>query len=109
MNITLSPVRHDTPLTLHRAGDVLTINGAVYDLTALPDGALLPRAAVDCPWLVSDIERIDGTLHLTLILPHGPNAPQDTRFPQPITLTGDGPVALPPYDTPAEDDPSDDN
>jgi hypothetical protein len=57
----------------------------------------LPRAAVTCAWLASDIERIDGALHLTLILPHGANAPRDTLFPTPLHLATDGPVDLPPY------------
>jgi hypothetical protein len=98
MHITLTPVRLDTPLTLHRNGDVLTINGVTYDFGPLPEGAILPRAAVDCDWLASDVERIGGVLHLTLILPHGAHAPEVARHPAPITLTGDGPVTLPPHD-----------
>ena len=42
--------------------------------------------------------RAGGVLHLTLILPHGADAPLETRFPAALTLTGDGPVALPPYE-----------
>ena len=99
MQITLTPVRLDTPLTLHRSGDVLTINGTAYDFGPLPEGAILPRAAVDCDWLASDVERIGGEIHLTLILPHGAHAPEATRHPAPLTLTGDGPVALPAHDT----------
>lgn len=93
----------DRQLTLYAQGDALTINGQTYDFSPLPEGATLPRAAVECEWLASDIERIDGALHLTLILPHGPNAPEVTRFPAPIAVTGDGPVALPPYDIEDED------
>lgn len=95
MHITLSPIRHDTPLTLHRAGDVLTINGIAYDLSGIPEGATLPRAAVACDWLASDIERIGGVLHLTLLLPHGAAAPEAARFPEPLTVAGDGPIPLP--------------
>ena len=86
------------PLTMHRAGDVLTINGEAFDLSGIPEGATLPRAAVACDWLVSDITRTGGVLHLTLTLPHGADAPQETRFAAPITLTANGPVSLPPYD-----------
>jgi hypothetical protein len=100
MQITLSPIRHDTALTLHRAGDVLTLNGVAYDLSGIPEGATLPRDAVACDWLASDIERIGGVLHLTLLLPHGADAPEATRFPAPLVLTGDGPVELPPYENP---------
>lgn len=98
MQITLSPVRRDAPLTLSRVGDTLTINGDVFDFTPLPDGATLPPEAIDSDWFVGPVERVDGVLHLTLTLPHGVNAPQETLFPAPLTLTGNGPVTLPPYE-----------
>lgn len=97
MIITLSPVRLDTPLDLSVAADVLTINGEAFDFTALPEGASLPREAVACDWLISDVERQGGDLRLTLRLPHGAGAPDETRFPQPLIVTTDGPVALPPF------------
>jgi hypothetical protein len=105
MHITLTPMRGPQPMTLHRVGDILTINGEAYDFAAIPDGATLPQGAVDCPWLASDVERIGGVLHLALILPHGAGAPAQTRFPAPLTLSGDGPVALPPFDEPAQEEP----
>lgn len=98
MKINLCPIRRDDTLTLSRSGDTLTINGEIFDFSAIPDGATLPRAAVDCDWLASDVERVNGVLTLTVILPHGPNAPEETRFPEPLTLTTDGPIALPAYD-----------
>jgi hypothetical protein len=98
MHITLSPIRAETPLTLHRAGDVLTVNGEVFDLSGIPEGATLPREAVSGDWLVWPITRTGGDLVLTIFLPHGANAPEETRFPAPLELTTNGPVALPPYD-----------
>lgn len=98
MHITLSPMRRDNRLTLSRSGDVLTINGEALDLSGIPHGATLPRDAVPCEWLASDIERIGGTLHLTLILPHGAQAPQETLFPEPLLLAENGPVVLPAYE-----------
>jgi len=95
MLITLTPMRLDDTLTLHRAGDVLTINGTDYDFTALPEGALLPRDCVACAWLASDVERLGGQIRLTLILPHGAEAPEAVLFPVPLALDADGPVALP--------------
>lgn len=89
----------DYRLILHCAGDLLTLNGDRYDFLPLPEGAVLPRYAVDCDWLASDITRKDGHLHLTLILPHGADAPTETRFLQPIMLEADGPVTLPPHGT----------
>jgi hypothetical protein len=98
MQINLSPMRADAALTLSRLGDVLTINGEAFDFSAIPDGATLPRDAVACPWLVSDVERIAGEIVLTLVLPHGQNAPEATRFPAPIIDPPDGPVSLPAYE-----------
>ena len=101
MHITLSPIRSDAVLTLHRAGDVLTINGAALDLSVLAEGATLPAGAVACDWIAGPITRIGGALHLTLLLPHGaiPDpAPPEARavtHPAPIILEGDGPVPLP--------------
>ncbi len=48
MHITLSPMRRDGTLTLHRAGDVLTINGA-FDFSGIGDGATLPRYDKETP------------------------------------------------------------
>lgn len=104
MKITLSPVRSDKDLTLSRKGNVLEVNGEAFDLSGIPDGATLPRGAVACDWLASDIERIGGVLHLTLILPHGPNASDETTFPAPLDVFEDGLVTLPPYDAPNKED-----
>lgn len=102
MQITLIPIRRDTRLALERHGDRLHVNGTEYDFSALPEGALLPRAAVAGDWLAGDVERRDGRLHLALFLPHGETAPPEARFPAPLILTADGPVALPPCDMAGE-------
>jgi hypothetical protein len=92
MKIILSPQRRDDTIQVVKSGDALTINGVEYDFSVIPDGALLPRDAINCTWLVSDVERIDGVLHLTLILPHGAEAPHAVRFPSPLTDPADGPL-----------------
>lgn len=97
MIITLSPQRDDMPITMERLGDALIVNGVTLDMSGIAEGQTLDRAAVDFPWLASDVTRIDGVLHLAIRLPHGPDAPTETLFPVPIILTGDGPVALPPF------------
>lgn len=102
MILTLTPCRGDTPLAAELAGDVLVLNGAAFDFSALPEGGLLPQATVDCAWIASDVTRSGGHVCMTLILPHGGNAPEATRFPAPVTVTDEGPVALPLYDTPEE-------
>ncbi len=98
MRITLCPVRLDTPVTLQRHGDVLTINGEEFDFAGLPEGAVLPASAVASPFIAGDVAREGGELSLTLVLPHGAMAPQKTLFPDPLILNGDGPVDLPPYE-----------
>ena len=95
MKITLSPQRRDDTLTIIKQGDTLTINGTAYDFSVIPEGATLPKDATDCEWLTSDVERIDGVLHLTLLLPHGKDASQAARFPQPIINPVDGTLELP--------------
>lgn len=102
MQINLSPVRSDETLTVSRTGDVLTINGEVFDFTQLPEGATLPAEAIGSDHFPGPVERINGVLHLTLRLPHGPNAPKHVAFPEPIHVTQDGPLALP-FDAPQED------
>lgn len=109
MHITLSPQRRDDALSLSRTGDVLTINGDALDLSGIPEGATLPASAVACEWIAEPIARIGGVLHLSLILPHGPipwPAPPEAAVvthPEPITVTADGPIALPSYIAPVED------
>ncbi|AZB65043.1 hypothetical protein EBL87_15320 [Cereibacter sphaeroides] len=95
MQITFSPQRRDGALILARAGDSLILNGEVLDMSGIPDGATLPRDAVGSEWLASDIERIEGVLHLTLILPHGPDADAATLFPAPVHAETDGPISVP--------------
>lgn len=97
MKLTLSPDGNSAPFALSRSGDTLTINGEAFDFSAVPEGATLPREAITCKWIAGDVSRTSGVLTVPLVLPHGPDAPEETRFPDPITLTEDGPVDLPPY------------
>lgn len=98
MHISFSPMRRDDRLELVRQGDVLIVNGEAFDFTSLAEGDSLPRAALACDWLASDVTRAGGAIHLTLILPHGAGAGQETLFPAPRLVTSDGPVDLPPHD-----------
>lgn len=95
MQIQFSPIRADADLSLSRAGDTLIINALEYDFSGLGAGDRLPRAAVATPAVISDVTRDgDGVLHLTLALPHGPDAPEDVRFPAGVVLE-DGPCRAP--------------
>jgi|SRR6056297_958887 len=99
MQIILSPMRRDRRLSLEKAGDVLVINGEAFDFSGIPNGATLPREAIDSDWIADDVARdAQGVLTVPVRVPHGANAPQETLFPAPITITQDGPIALPPYE-----------
>lgn len=95
MKINLSPVRMDRRLVASVDGEVLTVNGTAYDFGPLAEGGTLPRAAVGCDLLASDVTRVGDHITLTLILPHGSDAPEAALFPQPITVTQSGPILLP--------------
>lgn len=96
MHIIFSPSRRDEALTLSRTGDALEINGETFDFSVVPNGATLPKSAIACDLISGPVERdVAGNLTVRLILPHGANAPETARFPDPITLTCDGPVDLP--------------
>ena len=100
MKIKLSPQGRATPLVAKVVGDVIILNGESYDFSPLQEGETLPADATGCDWFASPIERIDGVIHLTLILPHGNFAPHETRFPEYfdkyMTVEDDW-VSLPPY------------
>ena len=95
MKINLSPQRRDDTLTVIKSGDTLTINGTAYDFSQLPDGGTLPAEAVDCEFVIGSVDRVNGELELTLLLPHGANASEAARFPQPIINPADGELELP--------------
>lgn len=97
MQIIFHPTRSDTPMTVARAGDVLTIDGTAFDFGLVPEGATLPRAAIDCPMIAGDVTREHGVLRVPLLLPHAADAPDTTRFPDPLVLDQDGPIVLPAF------------
>ena len=95
MLINLSPTRSDNSLEIIRTGDTLTINGVPYDFSQLPNGATLPREAIGCEFIISDVSRINGEIELTLLFPISADASHEARFPQPMTINNDGQVVLP--------------
>ncbi|WP_230392674.1 tail fiber assembly protein [Pseudomonas guariconensis] len=97
MIIKLSPVRSDLSLAIAKSGDTLEVNAVALDFSRLPDGATLPAEAVGCEFVISPVERINGELVLTLMLPHAADAPQAARFPVDLYPT-DGQVHLPGLD-----------
>lgn len=95
MKISFTPQLRANVLSLSLDGDMLTVNGTAYDFGPLAEGGTLPREAVGCPLLASDVTREGGHIALMLILPHGSDASEEARFPQPITVTRSGPIPLP--------------
>lgn len=106
-HITFAPSRalpgDDTPLTASVEGATITLCGQTVDLGVLQDGQMLPdedgEGMPDCPWITGLTRRIGDTIHITLLLPHGPDAPEETLYPEPVTMTADGEVPVPPFTT----------
>lgn len=107
MKIKLSPVRTDERMQAYVSGDEIIVNGEHLDFSPLPEGGTLPRSSIHSQWIASDVQRIGGDICLTLVLPHGANAPRETLFPtaysEPMTVIG-GAVPLPLYDEPQVED-----
>ena len=97
--IKLIPSRKDGQIKLEKQDLKLIVNGEVFDFSALVDGDILPRDAVLGDWLASDVARVGNDISLEVVLPHGSNAPIETRFPNPITVAQNGLIALPPYNS----------
>lgn len=97
MIIKLSPVRSDLGLSVAKSGETLEVNSVALDFSRLPDGATLPAEAVGCDFVIAPIERINGDLVVTLMLPHGTDALQAARFPVDL-YPADGQVQLPGID-----------
>ncbi|MNP31824.1 Caudovirales tail fiber assembly protein [compost metagenome] len=95
MIIKLSPVRSDAELAVTKAGDTLVINGVALDFSRLEDGSTLAAEAVSSDWIAQSVERVNGNLVVTLMLPHAAGAPEIARFPVDIINPADGPVHLP--------------
>lgn len=95
MRIKLCPVRSDAALAVAKQGDTLTINGTALDFARLENGSTLPGAAVGSESVYGPVERIDGELVVTLVLPHAADAPESARFPADLTNVPDGQVRLP--------------
>lgn len=95
MKIKLSPVRADAFLAVGKLGDIVTLNGMSLDFTRLEDGATLPAEAISCPWISRAVERVNSDLVLTITMPHGADASEQSRFPADIINPSDGRVPLP--------------
>lgn len=93
LKLNLSPVRSDKETTASINGTVLNLNGTEYDLSELPDGATAQHPDL------GTVKRNGDEYECSIRLGHGPNAPHETRFPEPIVLENhNGLIELPLYD-----------
>jgi hypothetical protein len=92
---TLLPGDTSTQLEASVAGDVITINGDEIDLTDLPENDELLASAVDHPWIVGRLRRLNGEIQITIIFPIPVDASAEARAPAPVLMLTDGPVPLP--------------
>ena len=83
--VLLPAARHTAPMIFDDPAHYEIVGGSIYAYQA----DRLPRSGwADFQTVVTDA---DGPVTLP---PH--DAPEATRFPEPITVTTDGPVTLPP-------------
>lgn len=95
MKINLIPVGRPETLEVIRSGDLLTINGEDFDFSPIGEGDTLPATAITSTWFMDKVERLNGELELTLILPLPSNYSQEQAFPAPLENVPNGPVAFP--------------
>lgn len=96
MRISFSPIRSDDDFSLERQGDTLLVNGFPLDFSDVAPGSSRSMTEWPASALSADPERgADGVLSIQLLLPHGPNAPSERLYPEPIFVAFDGPIALP--------------
>lgn len=99
MIINLAPQRpiptlEGAPLTVVRAGDVLTINGDGFDFSALQEGDMIARGVIPCDRIDGPVTRTGGHVVLTLRIDCGPSSAPIPQ-PDPIIDPPDGPISLP--------------
>ena len=97
MKIEFSPMRHTQKLTLEKRGEALIVNDEMLDFSALAEGESVPLLTLGNIWFAGPVSRENGELHIPLILPHGADAPQETRFPEALHITRDGPIKVPAF------------
>jgi hypothetical protein len=95
MHLTLSPqagLPGQPEMTIHVAGEVMTLDGVPYDLSPVPEGGEgWPEG--DTP-LIGPIRRINGVIHATLIARLGDTAAPDQGGPW-VIPDAEGDVIIP--------------
>lgn len=92
LKVNLSPVRSNQErLTASWFAPILTVGEVEYDLSELPDGATAEHPVLGI------VSRDNEDYEVTLRMPHGPKAPEETRFPKPVIMYIDGFIKIPPW------------
>lgn len=94
MIFTLIPQRCDETLALRVTGDVLEINGVQFDFSSVEEGHVLPPSAVQSPWVAGPVTRKKGRIHAEILVPLGPDARTNERFPGELHQDHNGLVDL---------------
>jgi hypothetical protein len=95
ITINFSPVRSDAPeLVVEWNDPILTVNDTPFDMSLLEDGDTAEHE------VLKQASRTGDDYTVTVSLPHGPNAPEETRLPAPILVTSNGVVPVPVYNSP---------
>lgn len=95
MRIKLSPQRRDEALEVVKSGNLLVVNGQVFDFSPLGDGDTLPGSAITSQWFVGDVDRVGDEITLSLLLPLPANYSPEQAFPLDLVAVPDGPVVFP--------------
>lgn len=91
LTIIFAPVRRDGRLTLERQGNTLIAGGESFDLAALASDA----GEAPGEGLVQAARLLETGLEVVVLLPHGADAPEEVRFPEPVVVETDGKIAVP--------------
>ena len=99
MKLMLSAQRSDAEITYAVDGDNFLINGEPHDLSGdwvelEPDNeesSLEPTGSLRAGQRDPDA----GEITLTVRAPHGPNAPESERFPEPVALNDGESITFP--------------
>lgn len=97
IKINLSPIRTKTETKINWAAPILTVNNEPFDLSLLEDGATATGHPV-----LGDVTRNGDHYECMVLLGHGKNAPEATRFPESLVITQNGVIELPLYDLVSE-------
>ena len=87
MHVTLSPQVRNDDLSLHVDGGRIKLNDHVLDFSQLSDGDIIPADDLECEWVVGQVCKEGGEIHVTVILPISSDALEEDRFPEPIIVT----------------------